>query len=146
MAIEIGGLNGVNLVWRDKSEQWQEHCVGAKKKQGPRVTCWGMIEWNYKGPFHIWEKETKEEKAEAAEKIKVLNAGWAAEQKRLNEEWKAPEEWRELRERASGCKGGESSSKIARREVWEDYSELQRKYVFTLLRWTGHQTLQISIP
>ena len=99
MAIEIGGLNGVNLVWRDKSEQWQEHCVGPKKKQGPRVICWGMIGWNYKGPFHIWEKETKEEKAEAAEKIKVLNAGWAAEQKWLNEEWKASEEWRELTER-----------------------------------------------
>jgi len=26
-----------------------------------------MIGWNYKGPFHIWEKETKEEKAAAAD-------------------------------------------------------------------------------
>jgi len=61
--------------------------------------CWGMIGWNYKGPFHIWEKETKEDIAVAAEKIKVLNEGWPAEQKRLNDEWKQSEEWRKLRER-----------------------------------------------
>ena len=99
MAIEIGGLDGVSLVWRDKSEQWQDDCVGAKKKQGAKVMCWGMIGWNYKGPFHIWEKETVAEKAAAAEKIAALNAGWQAVQTRLNAEWKKTEEWRQLRER-----------------------------------------------
>ena len=58
MAIEIGGMNGINIVWRNDTER--EHCVGAKKKQGPRVMCWGMIGWNYKG-----EPETKKKKAVA---------------------------------------------------------------------------------
>jgi transposase len=61
--------------------------------------CWGMIGWNYKGPFHIWEKETKEEKEDAQKQIKALNAGWIVEQKRLNDEWKTTEEWRQLKER-----------------------------------------------
>jgi len=39
------------------------------------MMCWGMIAWNYKGPLHIREPETKKEKAEA-EEIKGLNEGW----------------------------------------------------------------------
>jgi hypothetical protein len=53
LAIEVGGTFGVSLVWRDQSEQWQADCVGAKKKQGPSVMCWGFIMWNYKGLFYI---------------------------------------------------------------------------------------------
>ena len=71
---------------------------GAEKKQGPRVMCLGMIGWNCKGPVHIWEPEAKEEKAEIAERTKRLNEGWAAEQKRLNDESKKSEEWQQLRE------------------------------------------------
>ncbi|KAA8892805.1 hypothetical protein FN846DRAFT_788800, partial [Sphaerosporella brunnea] len=69
MAIEVGGTFGVCLVWRDQSEKWEDDCVGAKKKQGPSVMCWGFIMWNYKGPFHVWDPETKEEREAAAIKI-----------------------------------------------------------------------------
>jgi len=43
MSIEVGGLFGLNLVWRDKTERWYSDCVGAMKKQGVSVMCWGMI-------------------------------------------------------------------------------------------------------
>jgi transposase len=99
MAIEVGGTFGVCLVWRDKSEKWHDNCVGAKKKQGPSVMCWGFIMWNYKGPFYVWDPETKEEREAAAIEIPKLNAEHAEEEKRLNAEWKATKEWQELRER-----------------------------------------------
>jgi hypothetical protein len=43
MAIEVGGIIGVCLVWREQGEQWHDDCVGAKKKQGPSAMCWGFI-------------------------------------------------------------------------------------------------------
>ena len=43
MSIEVGGLFGLNLVWRDKTEKWHKDCVGCMKKQGESVMCWGMI-------------------------------------------------------------------------------------------------------
>jgi hypothetical protein len=99
MAIEVGGTFGVCLVWRDQSEKWEDDCVGAEKKQGPSVMCWGFIMWNYKGPFYVWDPETKEEREAAAIEIPKLNAEYEAEEKRRNEESKASQEWRELRER-----------------------------------------------
>jgi transposase len=99
MAIEVGGTFGICLVWRDQSEQWQDDCVGAKKKQGPSVMCWGFIMWNYKGPFYVWDPETKEEREAAAIEIPKLNAEYEAEEKQRNDQWKASKEWEELRER-----------------------------------------------
>ena len=46
MSIEIGGLMGVYIVWREADEKWHDDCVGAKKKQGTTVMCWGMIGYN----------------------------------------------------------------------------------------------------
>ena len=61
MSIEVGGTMGTTYVWRDKTECWHHDCVGAKKKQGPTVMCWGMIGYGWKGPFHVWETETEDE-------------------------------------------------------------------------------------
>ena len=68
---EIGGLYGASLfggISRSSGRRIEE--------TGQKVMCWGMIGWNYQGPFHIWEKGRKEEKADAAAKIAALNAGW----------------------------------------------------------------------
>ena len=62
MSIEVGGNWGLHHVWRDKSERWHSDCIGAKRKQGPTVMCWGMIGWQWKGPFYIWSAETEEER------------------------------------------------------------------------------------
>jgi hypothetical protein len=99
MAIEVSGTFGVCLVWRDQSKKWEDDCGGAKKKQGPSVRCWGFIMWNDKGAFYVWDPETKEEREAATIEIPKLNAEYEAEDKLRNEEWKASQEWRELRER-----------------------------------------------
>ena len=98
MSIEVGGNWGRNCVWRDKNERWHEDCIGAKKKQGPTVMCWGMIGWQWKGPFYVWSAETDEEREEATREIAKLNLEAAIEEARLNAEWKASEQWRELKE------------------------------------------------
>jgi len=94
MSIEVGAVFGLNHVWRDKTEQWHEDCIGTRKKQGAAVMCWGMISWSWKGPFYVWSAETKEEKAEAAHTIAELNAKGGAEEKRLNDLWRQSEEWK----------------------------------------------------
>ena len=57
-----------------------------------------MIGWQWKGPFYVWSAETDEEREEAIQEIKKLNAEGAIEEARLNAEWEATEDWRELRE------------------------------------------------
>ena len=79
MSIEVGGAFGKPFVWRDKTEKWHSDCVGAMKKHGPTVMCWGMIGYGWKGPFYVWEVETDEEKMEAEAEIARINAGMVAE-------------------------------------------------------------------
>jgi len=98
MSIEIGGLYGPSTVWREKAEKRHDDCVGVKKKRGNPVMCWGMISWNCKGPFWVWEQETEKEKANAMKAIKVYNINCTVEEKHLNDSWKLSVEWRELKE------------------------------------------------
>ena len=98
MSIEVGGTFGVSFVWRQKDERWQDDCVGAKKKQGPTVMCWGMIGWGWKGPFHIWDSESKEEREKAKIQIASLNQAAQAKEDQLNRTWQTSPEWKELRQ------------------------------------------------
>ena len=99
MSIEVGAQFGLNCVWRDKTEQWHEDCVGARKKQGPTVMCWGMIGWNFKGPFHVWLPESDEEKAESLLVIENLMGELNAEADKLNAEWKGSRDWEQTKAR-----------------------------------------------
>ncbi|RPB00586.1 hypothetical protein L873DRAFT_1897670, partial [Choiromyces venosus 120613-1] len=84
MSIEIGGLYGPCLIWREKSERWADDCIGAKKKQGASIMCVGMISYGWKGPFWVWESETEEEKVTATSKILRYNENCGEEESRLN--------------------------------------------------------------
>jgi len=99
MSIEVGGLFGLHLVWRESTERWHEDCVGAMMKQGVSVMCWGMIGLGWKGPFHVWKAETDEERNEASAAIAILEAQRVAEEDVLNSTWKSSAEWRELNQR-----------------------------------------------
>ena len=97
MSIEIGGMFGMNVVWRDKTEQWDDDCVGCMKKKGDTLMCWGMIGFSWKGPFYIQIPETAEEKEDAAQIIAQRESTRKADEDRLNEEWKSSAEWDRLR-------------------------------------------------
>ena len=58
--------------------------------------CWGMIGWGWKGPFHIWESESKEEREEAAKQIALLPQAAQEKEDNLNTIWRSSEEWRQL--------------------------------------------------
>lgn len=101
MAMKIGYKYGVTTVWREGTdlEKWDNTCVGRKQGQGSSVMCWGMIMYNYKGPFLVWQTETEEEKKEATTMIAYLNSVIEKEAEKMNSEWKASPEWAELKER-----------------------------------------------
>jgi len=86
MSIEIGAVFGLNHVWRETSEKWHDDCVGAKKKQGEPVMCWGMVMYGWKGPFFVWVAETPEEREHATQEIARLNENSVEEEERLNTE------------------------------------------------------------
>ncbi|RPA94761.1 hypothetical protein L873DRAFT_1644634, partial [Choiromyces venosus 120613-1] len=73
MAIEIGAGFGAQHVWREKEKRWENDCVESKKKRRISVMCWGAIGWNWKGPFYVWSKESKEEKVIAVKNMKEWN-------------------------------------------------------------------------
>ncbi|RPA99511.1 hypothetical protein L873DRAFT_1789644 [Choiromyces venosus 120613-1] len=77
MSMEVGACFGVNLVWREKGEHWPE---------------------DYKGPFHIWAKEMKEEKAEAKKGVEEWNKRAERKEDQLITEWSGTEEWWVLKE------------------------------------------------
>ena len=87
----------MNRIWRDKTEKWHDDCVGARKKQCATVMCWRMVGWGWKGPFYVWEAETKEERQEAEEIIRELNEASAMKEEELNQEWRSSPEWSDLR-------------------------------------------------
>jgi len=84
MSTEIGAGFGVNTVWREKGERWEDDCVGTKKKHGISIMCWGAIGWNCKGPFHVWLKESKEKKEKAVNDTREWNEKAAKEEEELN--------------------------------------------------------------
>jgi hypothetical protein len=97
MSIEVGGTFGISFVWRDKTERWHADCMGAKKKQGSSVMCWGMIGYGWKGPFHVWDPETEEEKQEAESEILRINTEMEEEAEKANAIWRDSAEWATLR-------------------------------------------------
>ena len=78
MSIEVRGTFEKSFVWRDKTGRWHQDCVGAMKKQGPTVMCWGMIGYGWKGPFYVWEVEP-DEKKEAEAEVARINAEMVVE-------------------------------------------------------------------
>ena len=85
-------------VRSDKTERWHHDCVGVQKKQGLTVMCWGMIGYGWKGPFHMWETETEDERKKAMIEIVHINGEMVDEAERANAEWRASPEWLALRE------------------------------------------------
>ncbi|KAG0638678.1 hypothetical protein HOY80DRAFT_1077327 [Tuber brumale] len=99
MAMTIGDTYGPSYVWQSKDEKWNDDCIGTTKKGGgTSVMCWGMIGWNYKGPFFIWEEESQQEKKEATEEIDLINLIIVQEQEQATAEWKASEDYTILKE------------------------------------------------
>ena len=50
-------------MWRMKEEVHHVHVISRRWKGFSEFMWWSAFSYDKKGPYHIWEKETKEEKA-----------------------------------------------------------------------------------
>lgn len=57
-----------------------------------------MISYNYKGPFHVWVPEPKEQQEASEAEIKRLYTAIKAEENELNESWIGSPEWKTVKE------------------------------------------------
>jgi transposase len=73
-SVQKGGVRGRRRVWRLKHEAHHIHVISRRWKGFSEFMWWSAFCYDDKGPYHIWEKETKEEKAECKEEIVRRNA------------------------------------------------------------------------
>ena len=101
-SIQVGHRRGGDRVWRKPSERDDKTCSKARWKGYSDFMFWGCFSYNFKGPCHIWEKETAKEKKESEKAIHLMNkqrepearAAWEIETSlrriRLNRPGKTP--------------------------------------------------------
>jgi hypothetical protein len=61
-------------VWRLPREAYDKHCIRRRWKGFSEFMFWGAFSYDKKGPCHIWEKETAEEKRERKADLEARNS------------------------------------------------------------------------
>ena len=61
-------------VWRRHNEACVKSCVRERWKGYSQFMFWGCFTYDFKGPCHIWQAETKTEKQEATKDVDLMNA------------------------------------------------------------------------
>ena len=73
-SVQKGGIRGRRRVWRTKEEAHHNHVIARRWKGFSEFMWWSAFSYDQKGPYHIWEKETKEQKATCKADIEGRNA------------------------------------------------------------------------
>jgi hypothetical protein len=108
---------GQQRCWRDKDEAFDKTVVRWRWKGYSEFMFWGAFSYHSKGPCHIWEPETPQDKAEALKVIEELNADIEPECGAAWEESEA--ELRELREEEIAQAIAEGKKKPRRRPRYQ---------------------------
>ena len=61
-SVQLGSVRGKRRVWRRSNEAFHPHVITRRWKGFLEMMWWSSFTYDKKGPFHIWEDETKEEK------------------------------------------------------------------------------------
>ncbi len=85
-SVQKGGVRGRRRVQRLKEETYNPHVISRRWKGFSEFMWWSAFLYDEKGPYHIWEKETKEEKAACRIDIDTRNAAKYQMDKRVQEE------------------------------------------------------------
>jgi hypothetical protein len=72
-SVQKGGVRGRWRVWRLPKETHHPHVITRRWKGFSEFMWWSAFSYDCKGPYHIWEKETKEEKAACKKDIELRN-------------------------------------------------------------------------
>ncbi len=85
-SVQKGGVRGRRRVWRLKEETHNPHVIARRWKGFSEFMWWSCFSWDSKGPYHIWEKETKAEKEACKIDIETRNRAKYEQDKRTWEE------------------------------------------------------------
>jgi hypothetical protein len=61
-------------VWRKPDEVVEKSCISSRRPGYMEFMFWGCVCYDKKGPCHIWDKETDEEKRFAQDFLDQMNA------------------------------------------------------------------------
>ena len=89
-SVQKGGVRGRRRVWRKKDKAHNIHVIARRWKGFSEFMWWSCFSYNEKGPYHIWEKETKEEKAACKLDIKTRNkAKYEMDKRKWQDHWRS---------------------------------------------------------
>jgi hypothetical protein len=80
-SVQLGSVRGKRRVWRRADEAFHPHVITRRWKGFSELMWWSAFSYNKKGPYHIWEDETKEEKEECIKDLAARNAARYEEDK-----------------------------------------------------------------
>jgi transposase len=119
-AVQLGGTRGKRRVWRLPGEAYNKHCIQRRWKGFSEFMFWGSFSYDKKGPCHVWEKETPEEKRERKADLDARNQ---KNEKKNKKKWeKEQKEWLRAWIKAHGRNPGGT------RKVWK-YNESTGAFV-----------------
>lgn len=72
-SVVLGHKRGSQRVWRTAKEAYEPTCIRNRFKGFTEFMFWGSFSYDKKGPCHIWEKETPQEKRNAERMLEELN-------------------------------------------------------------------------
>ena len=70
----MGGVRGRRRVWRRPDEAFNKHVITRRWKGFSEFMFWGCFSYNKKGPCHVWEAKTAQEKRARKEDLDARNA------------------------------------------------------------------------
>ena len=81
--IKVGQKRGQVWVTRKKNEAWHKDCINLSFKKYTNLQFWGCFTAEFRGPYHIYGRETASEKAAAKADLQGINANYNADQQLL---------------------------------------------------------------
>jgi transposase len=94
-AVQLGGTRGKRRVWRLPGEAYNKHCIRRRWKGFSEFMFWGCFSYEKRGPCHIWEKETVQQKKDRKADLDTRNSliekankqKWEKQQRKWLREW-----------------------------------------------------------
>jgi hypothetical protein len=91
----LGNIQGKRRVWRLPGEAYNKHYIRRRWKGFSEFMFWGSFSYDKKGPCHVWEKETAQQKRERKADLDARNSliekankqKWEKEQRKWLRDW-----------------------------------------------------------
>lgn len=70
---KVGIQRGFQRVWRLVDEAYHKDCINPRQKKYSEMQFWACFTHGYKGPCHVWRKESEQEKELAITALSIEN-------------------------------------------------------------------------